>query len=253
MMYDLQKANMWKRISAFLFDIILLIICASGFAFLASAFTGFDNYNEQMQSFYDKYEKEYNVDFDISAEDYSALTPEQVKVYEEAIKALNNDKDAMQTYAMVINLTLTIVTAGILAGFLLLEFVVPVLFGNGQTLGKKIFALAVMRVDCVKINTPLLFIRTFLGKFTLETMIPVLIVIMIFFQNIGLLGTLILGGLLLIQLILLVSTRTNSVIHDVLAKTVVVDASSQMIFDSEEDLLEYKQRLHAEQAARQAY
>ena len=37
-------------------------------------------------------------------------------------------------------------------------------------------------------------------------------------------------------------------LHDLLAQTVAVDMASQLIFDSPEDLLEYKKRLHAEDA-----
>ena len=42
MMYDLQKANVFKRASAFLFDVILLSVAAVGFAFIISAITGYD-------------------------------------------------------------------------------------------------------------------------------------------------------------------------------------------------------------------
>ena len=40
MIYDLQKASMWKRVSAWLFDTILLSIVAVGFAFLLSTILG---------------------------------------------------------------------------------------------------------------------------------------------------------------------------------------------------------------------
>ena len=59
---------------------------------------------------------------------------------------------------------------------------VPLKLGNGQTIGKKVFGIGVMRVDGVQLTTIQLFIRTILGKFTLETMIPVYIVLMIFFN-----------------------------------------------------------------------
>ena len=42
-------------------------------------------------------------------------------------------------------------------------------------------------------------------------------------------------------------TRTNSCIHDRLAMTVVVDMASQMIFETPEDLLEFKKKEHAGQ------
>ena len=43
MIFDLQKASMWKRISASLFDFILLVIAVAGFAFLLSAILDYVN------------------------------------------------------------------------------------------------------------------------------------------------------------------------------------------------------------------
>ena len=42
MIYDLQKASMWKRISAFLCDLIVFCIVAVGVAFLLSTILGID-------------------------------------------------------------------------------------------------------------------------------------------------------------------------------------------------------------------
>ena len=99
----------------------------------------------------------------------------------------------------------------------------------------------------------MMFVRTVLGKYTLETMIPVLIIIMLLFQMVGLMGTIVIGFILLLQVILLIVTRTNSAIHDMIACTVAVDMASQMIFDSPEALLEYKKRISAELANRAEY
>jgi hypothetical protein len=110
-----------------------------------------------------------------------------------------------------------------------------------------------MRTHCVRVTPVALFIRTFLGKFAIETMIPVLIILMIFWGTIGIVGPLVIAGILLLQSILIISSRTNSVIHDRLSDTVVVDMESQMIFDTEEELIEYTKRLHAEKASKQVY
>ena len=134
-----------------------------------------------------------------------------------------------------------------MVAFLLLEFLVPLLFGNGQTLGKKVFGIAVMREDGVKLSPVLLFARTILGKYTLETMIPVFILIMIYLNLMGMSGTLAIVGLLIAQLILIIVTKAHTPIHDKLAHTVAVDMASQMIFDTPEDLLAYKKRIHAQQ------
>ena len=250
---DLQKANMWKRISAALFDFITLGILAVGLAFLLSGLLGYDNFNNQVSAAYAEYEQQYGVSFELTQEEYQELTPEQLQRYEEAYGALIADEQAMYAYNMVIHMTLAITAISILLGYLLTEFTVPLLLGNGQTLGKKIFGICLMRTDGIQIQPALLFIRTILGKYTVETMIPVFLVMMIFFGTLGLLGTAMLAILLITQIALMCVTSTNSLIHDLLAKTVVVDMESQMIFRSSADLIAYQKRVAAEQAAKSKY
>lgn len=253
MIYDLQKASMWKRASAFLFDFIILGIVVVGLAALMSSVLGYDKYNNDMNAAYDKYEKQYGIEFEITYEEYESKTEEDKANWDAAYAALIADEEAIYAYNMVFNLSLLIATFSILFAFVILEFVIPNILGNGQTLGKKIFGLGVMRTDGIKVTAPLMFIRTILGKFTIETMIPVLIIMMVFFNAIGIVGPIIIGLILLVQIILMIATHTNSMIHDVLAKTVVIDVASQMIFDSEADLIAYKEKVHAEQVARQTY
>lgn len=248
MMYDVQKASMWKRISAFLFDFIMMSILAVGLAFVLSSVLDYEQHTAEMQQIYTQYEQSYGVDFDMSSQDYSALTEEARAVYEGAVEELGRDEAFVRVYSLLINLTLIIITFSILLAHLLLEFLVPLLFGNGQTLGKKIFGIGVMREDGVRLSPLLLFARTLLGKATVETLLPVLIVVMVYFGYIGFFGTVLLIALALIQLGLLIATRYRTPIHDKLAQTVTVDFASQMIFDSPEALLEYKKRLQEERA-----
>lgn len=250
---DIQKASMWKRISAYLFDIILLVVLVTAVAFVLSAVFGYDGYNQTLDAAYAGYEAEYGIVFDISHEQYNVMTEAERLRYDEAYAALIADEEAMYAYNMVVNLTLVITTLGILLGYLVLEFAVPLFFGNGQTLGKKIFGIGLMRIDGVRITPLQLFVRTVLGKFTIETMIPVYVVVMLLFNTVGVTGTLLLAALLLAQIIILAVTRTNSLIHDLLAGTVAVDYASQRIFRTTEDLIEYKKRLHAEEVARKDY
>ncbi len=253
MMYDLQKANMWKRISAFIFDSILLGILAVGLAFLFSTVFGMDGYNAQMDACYTRYEEEYHVSFDTTQAEYDALPEEEKTRYDEASRALFSDPDMIYAYNMIISLTLLIISLSILFAYLILEFLVPILFRNGQTLGKKVFGIGVMRFDGVKIGTPILFVRTLLGKYTLETMVPVLIILMLFFGFIGWVGLLILAAILVMQIGFTFATKTHTPLHDVIANSVTVDMASQMIFDSQEDMLAYKKRIHAEESSRAEY
>lgn len=253
MIFDLQKASLLKRGSAWLFDAILLVILVVGFALILSAVTGYDGCSAALDEVYARCAAEYGVRFDVTYDEYAALDEEALAAYEAAYAALSADAAAMHAYSMLLNLTLVITTISILLGYLVLEFAVPLLFGNGQTLGKKIFGVALMRTDGVRLSTFQLFVRTILGKYTIETMIPVLIAIMLYFGSVGLVGLAVLGAIALLQIILLAATKTNSLIHDLLAATVAVDMASQMIFSGTEEMIEYKKKAHAEQVARQIY
>lgn len=253
MKFDIQKASLLKRASAWLFDLILLGILAVGFAWLLSIATGYDSYTATLEAAYARIEAEYGIDMDIGYADYSALDEAGIAAYQAAYDALSADGTAMHAYSMQLSLTLLITSLGILFAYLALELVVPLILGNGQTLGKKIFSVALMRVDGVKLSTFQLFVRTVLGKYTIETMIPVFIGIMLWFGSIGIVGIAVLLGIVILEIALLAATANKSLLHDLLAVTVAVDMQSQLIFDTPEALLEYKQRKHAEASARSPY
>ena len=253
MIYDLQKASMTKRISAWLLDAILLVIVAAGFALLLSGLLGFDGYNNTLNDAYAKYEAQYGIEFDISQTEYDAMPAHKQASYDAAYDSLSADPEAIYAYNMLMQLSILITTLAIFLAFLLLEFGVPLWLKHGQTVGKKIFGIAVMRTDGVQMNAVSLFVRTVLGKYSIETMIPVLIVMMVFWGSIGIVGPIVLGLIGLLQIILLIATRTNSVIHDFLANTVAVDMASQLIFRTTEELIAYQKRVAAEKAAKQVY
>ncbi len=250
---DLQKAGIWKRMSAYLFDFIILAMLTVGIAALASWTLGYDRYVDRVTQAYDEYEKAYGISFEISEQDYLALPQEIKDRYDQANLAMNSDQEVLYAYNMMHSLALVILSSAILITHLLLEFLVPLLFGNGQTLGKKIFGVAVMRTNSVKVTGPVLFVRAILGKCTIGRMVPVLIILMIVFGELGIVGTAALILIAILQVVLLGVTRTHSMIHDLLADTVTVDMASQRIFDSEEELIEFKKRIHAEEAAKAFY
>ena len=250
---NLHKAGMWKRMAAMIFDLILLSVMVVGFGFLLSNALGYDRYGDAVNSAYAHYESEYGVTFDINQETYEAMTEAERANYEAAYNALVSDEDAMYAYNMMLQLTLLITTGGLLCGILLWEFLIPLWLGNGQTVGKKIFNICLVRNDGVKMNTMQLFVRTVLGKFTIETMIPVYILLMLFWGTIDFTGTAIILGLLIGQVMCVLLTYNNTAIHDMLAGTVVVDMTDQTIYLTTEDLIAQQKKVAAERAARQTY
>lgn len=253
MFYDLQKANMLKRFTAYLFDLILLGMCITALATCLSWALGYDSYNEKLDQRYAAIAQEYGIDPEITQEELEALPQAERDRYDAANKALGEDPEALYAYNMVINLTLVILSLSFLGANLVMEFVVPMLFGNGQTLGKKIFSLAVIRTNGVKINNVCLFIRTVLGKCTVETMLPLLLLLLSLFGILGIWSTLAALVILVVQLALVCITGHHGAIHDLLADTVVVDINSQRIFNSDEELLEFYKQRGKEQAQDQPY
>ncbi len=254
-MVSLQKASIGKRIISAIFDGILVSIIAVGLIALLSGVFKTDKHLEVYQQAYNKYSTQYNIN--LTYEEYNALTEQQKNDYNdraaEAEKAFASDNDAVYAYNMFINLSLLIITLGVLLGVILIEFVVPLFFDNGQTLGKKIFGIALMHKDAIKVSNLQLFIRAVLGKFAIELMIPIYILMMVYFNSIGVISVAILFVLLAIQIICLIATRTNSLLHDVMAGTVAVDMASQRIFDSREALIEHTKKLHAEKAEKPTF
>lgn len=250
---ELQRAGMWKRIAAWMFDGILLSVIVVGIGVLLSWVLGYDGYSAAVDAGYARYEAEYGVTFEISLEEYEAMTEADRTQYDAAYEALIADQEVLYNYNMMTNLTLVIITLAMLAGLLIWEFFMPLWLGYGQTLGKRIFSICLVRNDGVKMNTLQLFARTILGKFAIETMIPVYVLIMLVFGTMDLTGTLILLGLLVAQVLCLALTRNHCAIHDLIAGTVVVDKDSQTIFRTTEDLIAWKKKVAAQRAAREPY
>lgn len=247
MIADLQKASLLKRLSAYLLDMILLLIAVTGIALLLSSILGYDDYNASLKAARESYETQYGVSFDA---DLTELSEDELARYNEAYEAFSTDEEVIYLYNMQFNLILLILSLSLFLAHLLLEFFLPLLFRNGQTIGKKIFGLALMRTDGVRISSVALFTRTVLGKYTVETMVPLSILLLVIIGPLGLFGTIVVLAMLVLQLALLLGTKAHTCIHDLMAVTVEVELSSQMIFESEEAMLEYRKRIHAEQVER---
>lgn len=253
-MLDIQQASVLKRISASLLDFILIIILAVGTGWLISVVTNYDAHTAKIQEYYDYYDEKYDIDLQGKTDKYENLTEEEKKAYDERLEQANleyaNDKEAVKEFNLVINLTLVIISIGLLFGIGISEFVIPLFLKNGQTIGKKIFSICVIKNNGVKMSVFQLFVRTLIGKYVIETMIPALLAVAILFGFINIIGTIVIIGILLTQIVLLFVTKNHTLIHDAFAYTVVVDKESQKIFANEEEQIKYKQKLHEESVMR---
>ena len=250
---ELQRASAWKRISAFIFDSILTIIVAVGVAFLLTTALRYDAHAAEREQLRQSYQTEYGVSFDITADEYGKLSEQERQKIDDAYYKFATDPAVNQLDAVIVNLTLIIIVFGVLVPFIIFEFIIPLALGHGRTLGKKIFGIAVVREDSVRISTFQLFARSILGKYTLETMIPIFLILAILFNVMSIVALVGLAAILAIQAGLLLFSRLHAPIHDAIAGTVAVDFASQRIFDTSEQLLEYTKQQAAEAAQKAEY
>lgn len=261
-MFDIQKATVSKRISAFLADLIAFFILTVGIGTILSGIIGYDAVSEKLEKIVTEYEQIYiydvfNEEFGTESEpksreeidkiikenpdDYGKWCEDQIK---EANEKLAADKEAMSTYYEAIKLSVLNITFSILISYIVLEIVVPLLFRNGQTIGKKVFGIGLMRIDGVKINPLQLVVRTILGKFTIETMIPLLLILAVYFSllspDLVLFALAIIVVLVIVECVLFFKSGRTDFIHDKMALTICVDIQSQLIFETEDELIEYK-------------
>lgn len=244
MIYDLQKASVLKRISAWLLDFILIVIVITGMAWMLSEITGFDKHTGMIETVEAEYAEKNGISFELTEEEYNAKSEEERKKIDEVYEAFTKDERVTYAFNMMFNLILLISSLSIFFAFFIMEFIIPLILKNGQTVGKKVFAIGVMQSNGVRLSGVSLFARSILGKCTVETMVPIVIIAMILFGVINIVGIIVLLLILIFELVLVISTKTNSMIHDIFAFTVTVDLPSQMIFDTEADLIEYKKRIH---------
>ena len=256
MIYDLQKASFWKRASAFLFDLVIMIVVVVGIASLMSMAMQYELHYNNIEHERDiekqKIETEYGCELDLSV-GYSEMTEQQKEMYEKLDSAISENDTIQAAAFLLLNYSLVICLVSTFAAYAILEFAVPMIFGNGQTLGKKLFSIGVIRTNTVKASRLVLFVRMLFGTFTIETVLPLFVLIMMFFGIIGIVGPVVIFGLVLLEVVAVLATRTRSALHDLIADCCVVDMTTQMVFESEQALLDYKKKIHEENVANSPY
>lgn len=273
-MFELRKIGIVKRLSAQLLDIILLAVLSTGFVFIISLICNYSAAEELSTQYYTEWEDfrknyvgdvaaHYNFTYEESEDGYtyviknekneeSSLDELMQKLYEskgedgateKAYNALMELPPAAKVnaqYKYVYSLLFMMISIGVLLSYIVLEFVLPIILKNGQTVGKKVFGICLVRQDCVKITNMALFVRTFLGKYVIETMVPILLVFLFFFGGLGILAIVLFAVIELLNIILFFVLKNRTPIHDLVAGTVAADMKLQMIFQSEQELIEKK-------------
>ena len=279
--FELRKIGIVRRASALLLDAILLAVLTTGFMWIISLICNFTREQELATQYYNEWEdfrKEYipgiagfygftyvedeNGDYTITVTESGKPAtldeivaklnssegndPETAEAYEKFSKELTPSLVVNAQYRLVYNMLFMMVSLGLLLAYIVLEFVIPIILKNGQTVGKKVFGICLVRPNCVKLTNIALFARTLLGKFAIETMFPILLVFLFLFGGLGILAIILLAAMTILNIVLFFATKNRTPIHDIFAATVAVDMRLQMIFETEEELIAKKSLQHKE-------
>ena len=123
MIYDLQKASFLKRLSAFILDAILLLILVTGLMLVMSSVLNIDGHYETLEAAYQKYEQKYQTSFQLTQEEYDALSEADRATLDAAYAEFSNAEEALYAYNMLINLLVLMIPISIFLAYLLLEFI----------------------------------------------------------------------------------------------------------------------------------
>lgn len=258
MVYDFQRASLTKRIPAWILDFILLITLVSGFMWAWSQVIDIAPDTEAMLSIEMQYKEKYDGQLKVSIEEYEKMTEEEIAqklTAEEKLKITQTiqkineelfvNEEYLDAMGRVISKIFSMISLSFLCAYFILEFLIPLWLKNGQTIGKKCFGIALMRKDGIKVTPFMMFTRTILGKCSIELMFPAMLYVILSGSIIALAVCAI---LFLVQIIVPLATRSKTAIHDLLACTVAVDMSSQMIFDTVEEMEAYNAQFDVDKA-----
>ena len=270
-MFELKKIGIVRRASALLLDMILLVVLTTGFMFIISLICDYSHeqnlsikYYNEWEDYREKYVEDvatyYNFVYEKTDSGYKISKDGASSNLNEVMSALSNSKGedaATKTayeaytkltpveqvnmqYEYVYNLLFMMISIGVLLSYIVLEFIIPIILKNGQTVGKKVFSICLVRPNCVKITKLSLFARTILGKYAIETMFPILLVFLFLFGGLGILAIILFAAITLLNIILFFALKNRTPIHDLVAYTVAADMRVQMIFRTEDELVQKK-------------
>lgn len=203
----------YRRISAFLIDIFLVTFVSTIFSSISYVNPFIENYKVA----YDEYREIYK------SESESVLTNPTIKNVVDYSNKISKQIYKID-YSMLFNNIYYLV-------FSFLYFVLFAYFTNGQTLGKKLFKLRVVRQDGEKVKLSNLMLRTFLSGSSIFMGVNIIVVIQLLLLLISqnqvyfyaiLFSSMISYVIEIIGLVLLFSKEHRS-LDDIIASTKVID------------------------------
>lgn len=224
--------KLYKRVVALLVDIIVCIQFFNFFQMIINPiFDSLFHYQDVLVEYHDKMVEHGLGYYDINDEtevkiyiDYEIGEKISQEEFNEALEKFKNDSRAMEVLNKVNTLSMigTAVTLflAIIPNYLLF----PLIFKNGQTLGKKLMKIAIVDKDGCRVKFSSLILRNIVGLYLFDLLVSYFFMLII---NIPIIA--------IISLLMGLFTKNKRTVHDLVANTYVVDEELSIIYFSLED------------------
>lgn len=262
--YEIKQAKISTRIYAFLIDLLIFIVIFSASMFLLNTYS--KDYNDS-KKIYDEKCLEHNLviektnengekytanwtvyDFMMSSfsspgchvekeEDIKDVSDECQIEYSDFLTKQNEvfgkDEVAVSTYNKIVKYRIGFYAISSFLALLIINIVFPLIFKNGQTLGKKVFKLGLVSKKGIKVNFANIGLRFLIGIFAFEVF-PFMLYLAV--SNVYTIGLLLGMALSFVNFCLFIFTKNHVMVHDYVGGTVVVDLHTTIVFNSVEEM-----------------
>jgi uncharacterized RDD family membrane protein YckC len=244
--YVPKQQKLVKRFAAWVIDIILVVVVATGIGLLTSLIYGYDRYNNVVYEKCIQYgvyveNTEGSISYDgksyILCSDDPSISAEEVTNRE---TLCSQDKEYQKAMHKRNVGQIIITTTGISVSLLIFEFIVPLFLKHGRTIGMKFFDVAYVTEEDIDVSFKNVFVRFLFGKLIIEGIVPYLgFTLIILNTGYGIVGIVMILVPIYNLIIMLMSPHKRG-IHDVIARVKPIDNSCQIYFKTTEELAKNK-------------
>ena len=222
-----------SRVAAFLIDFVLFLVLFTGVLYLISVITTFNEHYELMKELYIQ-EGYYILNESTGA--YEMISQDAPN-YEQVMQNCMANKALVDEIFYVRRFTLNAPLIACAIVLFITEFILPLIFKNGQTLGMKCFHIGLISKSNVRVKVVQLFARCVIGKIAVLGVVPLLALLYTFLSSAGgLLGTIIMLIIYGVHIAMLLGNPNKAGIQDIIASVYPVDLNQTIIYRNEKEL-----------------
>lgn len=221
-------ASLKKRMAVAALDLVLALLLTALLACAFGALFGYARTVAQIDRVTTDFEIANRINLSITEEVYQSLPEAERTRYDLMIDALRHDPAMIDAYTDLVGATVGIAALSFLVAYLALEILIPLCNKHRATVGGLLLGMTLAQADLSPVRTSTLLGRVLIGKYLMETLLPVIVLIITALEVIpGLAGILILLVFAAVQIWAVAATAQHVPVHGLISGTVTANAAKQ--------------------------